>query len=72
MKVRERWGDVMDIEDALNVLLDANYDGGSIERIDADVRKMKEVFVRFLQMHITTADQLNLLAGYDRFDKDEK
>ncbi len=73
LKVIERddWtlmsGKVLTLDDVLPELLCGYSERGSMEQMEADVKAMKSVLIRFLKANITSAEQLNNLVGYERF-----
>lgn len=50
-------------------LLTGYSESGSIEQIEADIRAMQDVLTRFICSHINTVEELNELAGYDKFEE---
>ena len=60
-------GKVLSLDDVLPELLCGYSERGSMEQMEADVKAMKSVLIRFLKANITSAEQLNNLVGYERF-----
>ena len=60
-------GKVLTLDDVLPELLCGYSERGSMEQMEADVKAMKSVLIRFLKANITSAEQLNNLVGYERF-----
>jgi hypothetical protein len=58
----------------LRMASDHSCDSGQLEQIQRDIDALRNLIVAFMSHHITTVDQLNDLAGYQRFIKmlDEK
>ena len=48
-------------------LLCGHSERGTMEQMEADIEVMRSVLIRFLSANITSAEQLNILVGYERF-----
>ena len=53
----------------LRLASDRSGDSGQLEQIQRDIDALRNLIVAFMSHHITTVDQLNDLAGYQRFLK---
>ncbi len=53
----------------LRLASDRSGDNGQLEQIQRDIDALRNLIVAFMSHHITTVDQLNDLAGYQRFLK---
>lgn len=62
-----RSGKILKLEEVLPELLCGNSERGSIEQMEADIEAIRSVLIRFLQANISSVEQLNILAGYERF-----
>ena len=60
-------GKVLTLDDVLPELLCGYSERGSMEQMEADLKSMQLVLIRFLKANITSAEQLNNLVGYERF-----
>lgn len=62
-----------DIAYAVNETLcaDHNYNDGQFECMQNEITHLREVLERFLVMNIKTVDQLNALAGWERYEEAE-
>lgn len=58
------------ISDALYALADPYTDSnGALENLSAEVTCLRELVLKFMEANITSIDQLNDLAGYERFEE---
>lgn len=60
-------GKVLKLEDILPELLCGHSERGTMEQMEADIESIRSVLIRFLSANITSAEQLNILVGYERF-----
>lgn len=60
-------GKVLKLEDILPELLCGYSERGTMEQMEADIEAIRSVLIRFLSANITSAEQLNILVGYERF-----
>lgn len=60
------------VEDAINEMIDESARGtsGVLEDLDYRVREMQSMLARFMASKITTVEELNNLAGYDRWEEE--
>ncbi len=59
----------MGVSEAVSLILSDAGPQGELERLAARIDTMQEVLTRFLTANIRTIDDLNLLAGWQRFDE---
>jgi hypothetical protein len=60
-------GKVLDLEDVLPELLSGSSGRGTIEQLEADVEAMRRALICFFRHNIKSVEELNAIAGYERF-----